>query len=39
MDRIVNATSQVRADGHSPARELLAAGLLTAYQLEAVCNC
>jgi serine/threonine protein kinase len=39
MNRAVKATSQAGADGPSVARELVTAGLLTAYQMEAVCDC
>jgi serine/threonine protein kinase len=38
MNRAMNAASRAGADGPSLARELVTAGILTAYQLEAVCD-
>jgi serine/threonine protein kinase len=38
MGRTMDAASQAGADVRSLSRELVAAGILTAYQLEAVCN-
>jgi hypothetical protein len=38
MDRVVSAASHAGADGPSLARGLVTAGILTAYQMEAVCD-
>ena len=38
MDQAVSA-SKSAVDGHALARELVDAGILTAYQMQAVCNC
>lgn len=38
MDRVAEAASQEGLDGRSLARELVAAGILTAYQVSALCD-